>query len=246
MASAPSSRLDFGIDNPQQFHSYWRRGIFFVLLGTGIIYANRETNPQGGNAVGGVVIAIGIVYFVLAALFRYGSTITRPAAVRKMISALPWRGDEKVLDVGCGRGLVSVLAAEKAPKGRVTGIDIWDKHALSGNTAEAARANLQAAGVDKLVKIETMDPCKLTYPNASFDTVLSVLALHRLTPFGREKALSEMLRVLKPGGRIAILDTSHVSEYAGFLEQNGAQADSPVAAGWLLLRPSHFVIAQKQ
>ena len=59
-----------------------------------------------------------------------------------------WRckGEEKVLDVGCGRGLLAIGAAKRLKAGKVTGIDVWNPEVLSGNSAEAARRKRQSRG----------------------------------------------------------------------------------------------------
>ena len=70
---------------------------------------------------------------------------------------MPWRGDEKVLDVGCGRGLFLIGAAERLTTGKATGVDIWQSEDLSNNTGDAVMANAKAEGVAAKVKIETAE-----------------------------------------------------------------------------------------
>ncbi|MGI8742381.1 MAG: class I SAM-dependent methyltransferase [Bryobacteraceae bacterium] len=62
------------------------------------------------------------------------------------------------------------------------------------------------------------------FPDASVDTVVSSLAIHNI-PLREERvqALGEMVRVLKPGGRVAILDILHVSDYAKELRRRGIE-----------------------
>src|SRR5206468_8356261 len=65
----------------------------------------------------------------------------------RLLVRLPWTGDERVLDVGCGRGLMLVGAAKRLTTGRATGIDIWQAEDLSGNRPEATLDNAQREGV---------------------------------------------------------------------------------------------------
>jgi SAM-dependent methyltransferase len=112
-----------------------------------------------------------------------------PAA--KLVSFARVAPKETVLDVGCGTGVVAVTAARAGA--RVRGLD------LTPALLERARQNASIAGVE--VDFTEGDAEALPYPDASFDVVLSQFG-HMFAP-RPEVATAEMLRVLKPGGRIA-------------------------------------------
>ncbi|MEA3191121.1 MAG: hypothetical protein QOD77_1703 [Thermoplasmata archaeon] len=99
---------------------------------------------------------------------------------------------QKVLDVATGTGVVAVTAARLGCE--VTGLD------LTPELLEHAKTNAAVAGVE--VQWDTGDAERLPYPDASFDAVVSQFG-HMFAP-RPEAATAEMLRVLKPGGRIAI------------------------------------------
>ena len=103
---------------------------------------------------------------------------------------------ERVLDVACGTGLVTFAAAQAiGPEGRALGVDI------SGHMIGGARRRAQerkAANVNFL----RMDAEALELPDASFDVVLCALGLMYVPD--PERALREMRRVLRPGGRIVV------------------------------------------
>ena len=62
----------------------------------------------------------------------------------------------------------------------------------------------------------------LPFPDASFDAVVSSLAIHNVaTAEGRRTAIGEIARVLRPGGRIAIMDIAHIGEHAAALRAAG-------------------------
>lgn len=101
------------------------------------------------------------------------------------------REGEKVLDVGTGTGVVAVTAAVKGA--HVTGLD------LTPELVEQAKANASLAGVD--VDWRVGDAEALPFADASFDAVVSQFG-HMFAP-RPDVATREMLRVLKPGGRVA-------------------------------------------
>lgn len=101
---------------------------------------------------------------------------------------------EQVLDVACGTGLVSFAAAAAVgPRGHVLGTD------LSGQMVDAARQRAAAQRCGN-VTFERMDGEALALPEASVDVVLCALGLMYMPE--PERALAEMRRVLRPGGRL--------------------------------------------
>lgn len=114
---------------------------------------------------------------------------TPPAA--KLVKFAQVRPAQRVLDVGCGTGVVAITAARAGAK--VSGLD------LTPALLERARENASMAGVD--VDFIEGDAEALPYPDASFDVVLSQFG-HIFAP-RPAIAVKEMLRVLKSGGRIA-------------------------------------------
>ena len=116
--------------------------------------------------------------------------ITTPCAA-KLVKRAGVRPGQRVLDVACGTGVVSVTAARLGA--RVTGLD------LTPELLDRARENARIAGVE--VDWHEGDVEKLPFGDAAFDIVLSEFG-HIFAP-RPEVALGEMLRVLKPGGTIA-------------------------------------------
>ena len=237
---------DYGIDAPKVMRRMLRRGITLVILGIALWFMNRESNPQGGAALCSVAVAIGLSLIAVAGFMHWSSRTGKLAKRDELLDALPWRGDEKVLDVGCGRGLM-LIGAAKRTKSKVTGVDIWSAEDLTGNTAEAAMANAKEEGVAERVKIENADARRLPYQPASFDTVVSSLAIHNIPDANeRTKALDEMLRVTKPGGHIGVFDIMHTGDY----ERHFAQAGTEIVrkSGLILLWciPGRWIVARKK
>lgn len=111
----------------------------------------------------------------------------------------------RALDVGCGSGSLSIAFARRITEGEVWGIDLWKKSDLSGNISERVLENIRIEGVENIVKIKTADARKIPFPDNYFDAIGSVYVLHNIHP-EREKAVFEMIRVLKPGGILAIAE----------------------------------------
>ncbi len=86
----------------------------------------------------------------------------------KMLNMLRWRGDERVLDVGTGRGLLLIGAARRLTTGTATGIDIWSTKDLSGNSLARTQTNIDVEGVQDKVDLKSDDARKLSFPGCQF------------------------------------------------------------------------------
>jgi len=168
---------------------------------------------------------------ILPALLAYRFTQRKwkyASNIRKQIfDTLALRGDEKVLDVGCGSGMLLNEAAKRLTTGKALGIDIWAPHTGGGNYALLMK-NAQAEGVADKIEFKQADVRKLPFEDSVFDVIVSSGALHHI---GREmpdheKAMNEMARVLKPGGRIVLWDTSHmITGYASRMKSIGISSE---------------------
>jgi len=155
------------------------------------------------------------------------------------------KGNEQLLDLGCGRGAVLVEAARRLPAGRAVGVDLWSKD-QSGNSPEATLANAAASGVADRVEVHTADMTALPFPDGSFDVVTSALAIHNIqSPEGRYRALDEAMRVLRPGGQLLIADPWPMArKYAGHLGQGTLRPLGPgywYGGPWLGITLLHAV-----
>jgi arsenite methyltransferase len=156
----------------------------------------------------------------------YWSLFGKIRMAEKMINSIVWRGDEMVLDIGCGRGLLMIGAAKKLKSGKAFGVDIWWDRDLSGNSANATLQNAMKEGVMDRVQVYTADARKLPFEDSSFDVILSSMAIHNINEAEfddfskreREKAIKEAVRVLKPGGVLTIWDIYSAPEYYNTLQ----------------------------
>jgi arsenite methyltransferase len=209
------AKPQFGIDAPGVVKTLGFIGVA-LLVTTGVCAALGQTDIASLTLWPGCSMTLATVLMLLT------STVGKPFVIRRMIDQLKLQGNEQVLDVGCGRGLLLLHAARQLRGGRATGLDLWSTRDQSGNAEAATRHNAALANLTDRVQIDTGDMRHLPYPDASFDVIISSLAIHNLPgKADREQAVREIARVLKPGGRIALLDFRHTGNYIRTLRADG-------------------------
>ena len=106
---------------------------------------------------------------------------------------------ESVLDVGCGTGTLAIAAKQRVGEsGKTCGID------ASPEMIARARNKARKAGLDLDFRNAVIEA--LPFADGTFDTVLSTIMLHHLPDDVRRRGIREMRRVLKPGGRLFVVD----------------------------------------
>ncbi len=158
----------------------------------------------------------------------------------RLLDRIDWTGAERVLDVGCGRGLMLIGAAKRLTTGTASGIDLWQAEDLSGNRPEGTLENARQEAVADRVDVQTADMREIPFPDATFDVVVSSAAIHNLYEAkDRGKAIGEIARVLKPGGRALIDDIRHGGQYAAAFAEHGCdnvqRLHSPLASALVAL-----------
>lgn len=202
-----NERLDYGIDAP----GHLRR---FAILAVAMAAAAVLLGATGFGAFSLVFSVVGVLCAFFAAVMIVASRFGKFRVRDALMSRIAWRGDERVLDVGCGHGLLLVAAAKRLTTGRAIGIDIWSQVDQGDNHPENTARNARIEGVADRVEIRDGDARKLDFPDGSFDVVVSSLALHNIPEKAeRDQAIREIVRVLKPGGHVAIYDLKRISEY---------------------------------
>lgn len=159
---------------------------------------------------------LSVLLMILSSLF--GKFVMRD----KLIDDLKINGDESILDVGCGRGLLLIAVAKKLKTGKAFGIDLWSQQDLSRNSEQNTLKNAEIEKVSDRVELITGDMTTMNFDDNSFDIIVSSMAIHNLkTRTLREKSIHEINRVLKPGGRIALLDFMCTEEYLNEFKKLG-------------------------
>lgn len=195
-----------------------------VLAGRRLV-TGRTLSGLGAAVVAVLLIAagVGVLRFSRRGKFEVWA---------RLLTGIGLRGDEQVLDLGCGRGAVLLAAAKLVPRGSAVGVDIW-RADQTGNCMQATLANADAEGVADRVELHTRDMTNLQFPDQSFDLVVSNLAIHNLPGNdARLAAIDEAVRVLRPGGHVVIADLGFTRLYANRLQHCGMTDVKRRDLGW--------------
>lgn len=123
------------------------------------------------------------------------------------------RAGQRVLDVACGTGRGTVgLAQAVGPNGRVDALD------LTQAMLDQSASKLQGLGLGDRVYLKQGDARALPYPDVTFDLVYNGYMFDLIPLDGFEPILKEMARVLKPGGKLVLVNMSKPSEKKTFYE----------------------------
>ncbi len=217
---------NYGIDAPGTIRD------FFII---GVILTIPDWFVPSFSILGAEISFIAPLLYIMALVPVALGTSMLAYSIRgkfnireQMLDLIDWKGDENVLDIGTGRGLLAIGAAKRLKTGKAIGIDIWNANDLSGNFIENTSKNIELEGVKDRVEIKHQDARKMSFTDNSFDVIVSLLCLHNIE--GKEEralACREIARVLKPGGIALIADYTNITEYAKALAQAGLKVEKP-------------------
>ncbi len=240
---ATPAKPDYGIDAPGVIRSLFLIGALALLaspfvpsLRLGHVIFVFHSMFLG---IGAVCIAEGLLMSLYA---RYGKLWHRD----RMLHRITWQGDERVLDVGTGAGLLMIGAAKHLTTGRAFGIDPWSKVDLAGNARERTLRNAEIEGVQEKVEVLDGDATSLKFPDACFDIVVSNLCLHNIpTKEGRDQACREIVRVLKPGGQLVVSDFIKTRRYEQVFRDSGIVLELGSTFWWSTFPPLRVLTGKK-
>lgn len=119
---------------------------------------------------------------------------------KKALAKLKDLHPKLLLDVATGTGDVAIMAAHELHPEKIIGIDISEK------MLDGGRIKVTAKGLDSIIELKSGDSETINFPNNTFDAVTVAFGVRNFENL--EKGLSEIYRVLKPGGRLVVLEFS--------------------------------------
>jgi ubiquinone/menaquinone biosynthesis C-methylase UbiE len=160
-------------------------------------------------------------------LFGGSSDIMRRMALPPIVEGVRGVDRPRILDIACGTGRYLKQLHVTLPQARLVGVD------LSPYYLARARGELPRAADVTLARENAEE---LPYADGTFDAVVSVFLFHELPRDARRRVMREARRVLKPGGRIAVLDSAQAEDVDGmawYFEKFGELYHEPYLKGYL-------------
>lgn len=216
------NKINYGIDAPKVIRNLIVIGLLIGLLT--ILFpiiqiTDVEINISGFLWMGISFIVVGLLMILYS---KYGKFRHRD----RILKVIEWNGDENVLDVGTGLGLLMIGAAKKLSSGKSFGIDIFNSYDLSKNSIEQIKTNAKLENVSDKVEILKENILKTTFQDNYFDVVVSNLCLHNLYKSeDRKTAFAEIHRITKVKGQVIISDYKNIKEYKQTLANLGMKIE---------------------
>jgi arsenite methyltransferase len=245
LMATTEQRIDYGLDAPVAIRNLALIGVVLLL----VAFLGPRHIPIGTDGyfdlhktclITGAVLVVEAILMLLYS--RFGKFKHRDF----MLAMNTWRGDEQVLDVGCGRGLLLAGAAKHLTSGHATGIDIWSNVDLSNNSEAATLHNLELEGVTDRCTLLSTPAQTMPFPAETFDVIVSNLCLHNISSAQeRLAAIQRIAYVLKPGGNAYLSDFKKTREYAKHLRSLGFEVGRVRGSFLATFPPLTVVIAHK-
>ncbi|QKJ32397.1 class I SAM-dependent methyltransferase [Mucilaginibacter mali] len=236
-------KVNYGIDAPGVVRNLVILGtilIITVIIFPHVKVGSTDIDTRGFIWSGASCVLAGLLMLLYSLNGKYHHR-------DRMLSLISWKGNEQVLDVGTGLGLLMIGAAKQLNTGRSTGIDTWSNTDLSRNKRENTIKNAVLEQVGNKCAIMSEDATEMSFADETFDVILSNLCIHNIYEKPRRlQACQEIARVLKKGGTAVISDFRHMHEYRYNFKQLGLDTEMMGANYLMTFPPLNILVVKKQ
>ena len=189
------SGYDFGYTWP------WTHGhlVLACALAAAALLSRKWLWPWG-SAVLFALAAWAIAGFLIVQLV-FGFNRMLPMPTPRFLAS----GQGRVLDLGCGSGRATLMVGLARPAVQLSALDNFSAEYIRDNGEDLLRRNLRSGGIESRVQIVRADMRQIPASDGEFDGVVSTYAIDHLNREGSRRTLSEVSRVLKPGGEFLMM-----------------------------------------
>lgn len=209
------AKVTYGIDAPHVIKNLFILGTVSMLVAAILATGSFPAIVMFKYSFFSLAVSLILAALLMILYSKFGKSKHRD----RILDMHNWLGNEYVLDVGTGSGLLMIGAAKCLTTGKSYGIDIFNAVDLSDNSIEHTTHNIRLEEVADKTVVLPENILKTNFEDGFFDVILSNLCLHNIEDAReREQALKEIYRILKPGGDVIISDFKHTREYTRFFE----------------------------
>ncbi len=234
----------YGIDRPNVIRNFLLLGC--AALTAGFLFPRFQLGGLEIYFPGPTLLAAGCLSLILCASMLAYALFGKNNVRDRMIGTVKWRGDEAVLDIGTGLGLVAIGAAKRLRSGTVTAIDAHFAAGSEDGMLEQAQRNAEIEGVQNRVAFRIGDALDIEFVDGSFDAVFCLNCLSTIPRKSeRTQACREIVRVLKPRGIAIVAEQANAAEYVQAFQAAGLKIEGP-RPFWRAYSALSIVIARKK
>jgi len=209
-----SAHVSYGIDSPAVILKFGLGAALSVVLGIVLYFAVPNNHGLQTALLVVFLLTAGVCVCIIVGM--YWSSIFGKFQLReKLLAQLSLSGDEKIIDIGCGRGFLLIALAKRltSDKGRAFGVDIFDKWSQTENKPANTIKNSEMEGVGQLCEVLVGDiGVRIPLEDRMFDVVVSSLVFHLLPRHQLPVSIGEVRRLIKPSGSIMFINVFWVTE----------------------------------
>jgi SAM-dependent methyltransferase len=173
-------KADYGFDGDYRAVSARTVATFVGATSAALLASAAHSLARGKPVAAAVAGGTGASIVTTAALFIRTTRVGKFEVWAEILDGLRLRGDETLLDLGCGRGAVLLAAAKLLPNGRAIGVDIW-RADQTDNSQQNTLRNAELEGVADRVEVRTADITDLPFDDNSVDVIVSSLVVHNIS-----------------------------------------------------------------